>query len=289
MSAPNVVEPVVTDIDPDSLALQAQLNALLAGVPAGPDVHTPEGLAVLRANTSPPQGEITSARSDVVIAGPGGALRLHIIRPPVAIRAVMLRIHGGGFVAGAPEDDDTFNDSLARAAGLVIVSPEYRLVPEATMADGVADCVAAATWLFDNAAATFGTSRLLVAGNSAGATHAAQTVIHLRDLNEPAFKTIEGVVLDCGLYDIAGTPSALAADADTLILPRDLVRGLADLGSADADLATRRTAAFSPLYADLAGLPPAYFLVGDLDPLSDDSRFMAARWQAAGNRTDLDV
>ncbi len=45
----------------------------------------------------------------------------------------------------------------------------------------------------------------------------------------------------------------------------------------------------SPLYADLRGLPPALFTVGTLDPLLDDSLFMAARWCAAGNPGELAV
>ena len=45
----------------------------------------------------------------------------------------------------------------------------------------------------------------------------------------------------------------------------------------------------SPLQGDLRGLPPALFTVGTRDPLLDDSLFMAARWAAAGNATDLAV
>ncbi len=45
----------------------------------------------------------------------------------------------------------------------------------------------------------------------------------------------------------------------------------------------------SPLYADLRGLPPALFTIGTADPLLDDTLFMAARWEAAGNDADLRV
>jgi acetyl esterase/lipase len=55
------------------------------------------------------------------------------------------------------------------------------------------------------------------------------------------------------------------------------------------DAEARRDPEYSPLYADLGGLPPALFTVGTLDPLLDDSLFMAARWKAAGNRAELAV
>jgi acetyl esterase len=49
----------------------------------------------------------------------------------------------------------------------------------------------------------------------------------------------------------------------------------------------RRDPDISPLHADLTGLPPAFFTVGELDPLLDDSLFMAARWHAAGNHAEI--
>jgi acetyl esterase/lipase len=45
----------------------------------------------------------------------------------------------------------------------------------------------------------------------------------------------------------------------------------------------------SPLYADLTGMPIALFSCGTLDPLLDDTLFMAARWQAAGSPAQLAI
>jgi acetyl esterase/lipase len=45
----------------------------------------------------------------------------------------------------------------------------------------------------------------------------------------------------------------------------------------------------SPLFGDLRGMPRALFTVGTLDPLLDDSLFMAARWRAAGSEAELAV
>ena len=75
----------------------------------------------------------------------------------------------------------------------------------------------------------------------------------------------------------------------------DLLSYAPGLNTTDADIRAiveseaRRDPQHSPLYADLHGMPPALFTVGTLDPLLDDSLFMAARWEAACNRADLAV
>jgi acetyl esterase/lipase len=42
---------------------------------------------------------------------------------------VIVRVPGGGWVGGAPEDDEALNDHIARTCHVAIVSPEYRLAP----------------------------------------------------------------------------------------------------------------------------------------------------------------
>lgn len=49
----------------------------------------------------------------------------------------------------------------------------------------------------------------------------------------------------------------------------------------------RRHPDVSPLYADLAGLPPALISVGTEDPLLDDSLFLHARWLGGGSEAQL--
>ena len=65
-----------------------------------------------------------------------------------------------------------------------------------------------------------------------------------------------------------------------------MVPGIARL-LPDRDEEGRRKPDVSPLYADLARLPPAVFLVGTIDPLVDDSRLMAERWQAKNGKARL--
>jgi acetyl esterase/lipase len=99
------------NIEPAILEAQRQVNAMLAQMPH-PDVRTPEGLALLRAGTANNVGGTELTPSDRVVDG----IRLRVFVPAGPPRAVLLRIHGGGWAAGAPEDDDVLNDRLARPA-----------------------------------------------------------------------------------------------------------------------------------------------------------------------------
>ena len=279
---------LVQNIDPTIIEAQKQVNAYLAQMPH-PDVRTPDGLAALRAGTANNANGTELTPTDASIPGPSGELRLHIFEPDGAPRAVMLRIHGGGWAAGSPEDDDTLNDQLARAAHIAIVSPEYRLVPDVTVVDQIADTVAAAKWLAANAAARFGTDRLLIGGISAGGHLAAATLVALHTDDASAFKQFEGALLDCGAYDLGGTPSMVTSTEQTLILTHDWLYGLLEIGLPGYSVDQRRVPALSPALADLTSMPPALFTVGDLDPLRDDSIILSARWELAGGHADLDI
>jgi acetyl esterase/lipase len=284
----HTLDPLVTGIDTEILDAQRQVNQMLATFPQ-PDVLTPQGLAQLRAITAPSRVAPELTPFDVTIAGPDHDLRLHIFTPAGPARAVIVRIHGGGWAAGTPEDDEALNDQIARRCQVAIVSPDYQLVPESSIPHQIDECVAAARWTAAHALVRFGTSRLLLAGTSAGSHLAAATLLRLRDEAEPAFPSIVGMHLDCGAYDLSGTPSMRSATNSSLVLSCSLIDGLVELALPGMNPEARRAAFLAPLYADLSGLPPALFTVGSLDPLRDDTLFLATRWQLDGNQADLDI
>jgi acetyl esterase/lipase len=74
-----------------------------------------------------------------------------------------------------------------------------------------------------------------------------------------------------------------------LVLSTPIMAWFSSLFTPDMSDDERRSPEVSPLYADLRDMPPALFTVGTLDPLLDDSLFMAARWRAAGNDAELRV
>ena len=280
--------PLVTEIDPAVLDAQRQANALLTGFPH-PDVRTPEGLTTLRTLTANNEQGTTLTPSERMIQTAVGAIRLHTFVPDGPTRGVMLRIHGGGWAAGAPEDDDTLNDLYARACRLVVVSPEYRLTPDVTVVEQIAECVAVAEWLAANAATEFASETLLIGGISAGAHLAAATLLHLRAGNAATFRRFVAAVLDSGPYDFGRTPSAYLANDETLVVTGTWLEGFIDLALPGRNPDERRAPDMSPLLNELTGMPPALFTVGNLDPLRDESILMAQRWQLDGSRADLDV
>jgi acetyl esterase/lipase len=167
------------------------------------------------------------------------------------------------------------------------VAIDYRLAPEHPFPAGPDDCEAAAVWLATEGVEQLGGSRVLIGGGSAGGHLAALTLLRLRDRHDLAGR-FDGANLLFGAYDLGMTPTQRTSP-DAIGIPTPVIEQCYAHALPGLDPEARRDPAWSPLYADLAGMPPALFTVGTLDPLLDDSLFLAARWQAAGNRTELAV
>ena len=220
------------------------------------------------------------------IQGPGGNIPLTIFKPDT-IRAVVLDIHGGGWMQGSPENDAQFNDQLARASKVAVVSVDYRLAPENPFPACIEDCKAVAKWLLNNCKVEFGTEKIFISGGSAGGHLAAVTTLYIRD-SLKAIDKVKGVNLIYGVYDLGRTPSHRLA-TDSTFLTKKGMEEMMRLVFGSWSIEQRQDPKYSPLYADLHGLPPALFTIGAADPLADDTYFMEARWRFAGNKTYLAV
>jgi acetyl esterase/lipase len=216
----------------------------------------------------------------------GHDISLRVLRPRGENpRAVHIDFHGGGWAIGKAAMDDLVNGAIARE-GIAVVSVDYTTLPDIAFLDQIRQCHAAADWVFENAEAEFGTGNLTIGGESAGAHLAACAMLRLRDTRKD-FARLRAAVLFYGPYDLSATPSVRAAGRDTIVLDGPaMVSGIAKL-LPDRDEQGRRAPDVSPLYADLARLPPALFLVGTIDPLRDDSRLMSERWHAANGNARL--
>ena len=271
-------------IDAETAAFNAELEKQLAAMPPLYE-FPPSVVRQARESGQGPFGALVFVEwaTERGIPGPAGEIPLRLFIPE-RVRGVYLHLHGGGFTIGSARQQDPLLAAIATRCALAVVSVEYRLAPEHPYPAGPDDCEAAALWLATQAQAEFGTDRLVIGGESAGANLAAVTLIRMRDRH--GFTGFRGANLTFGVFDLSMTPSAARWGERNLILSTPIMEWF---NSQYVPAGRRRDPDVSPLYADLAHLPPALFTVGTLDLLLDDSLFMHARWVAAGNRGELAV
>jgi acetyl esterase len=250
-------------------------NKQFAHAPAGLSLLTKQGLAAARKtmfNVAP------------IVLKPS----VKTIFKPDTIYAVVLDIHGGGWSLGTAEAMDPMNDIMARTCKVAVVSVDYRLAPEYPFPACIEDCKAAAKWLVANSKKEFGTDKLFISGGSAGGHLTAVTTLYIRD-SLHAIDKVKGVNLIYGCFDLSRTPSCRKATDSTIILTKQYMYETFQLVFPKWTTDQLQQPQYSPLYADLANLPPALFTIGTVDPLIDDTYFMEARWRLAGNKTFLAV
>jgi acetyl esterase/lipase len=222
---------------------------------------------------------------DLAIRGPGGHLMLRVIPPQADPIGAYLHFHGGGWVFGSARHQDLLLEEMADLTGLVIASVEYRLAPEDPYPAAADDAEAAALWLADRGASEFGTDRLVIGGESAGANLSVGALVRLRERHD--CRVFVAANLVSGVFDLTMTPSLRNwGDRNLVINTRFMEWFVEQYTRPGHDL---RDPDISPLYADLDAMPPALFTIGTMDPLIDDTVFMAARWAAAGLDSDLAV
>jgi acetyl esterase/lipase len=219
------------------------------------------------------------------IQGPAGRLELRCFQPASGRpRATMLHIHGGGWFTGSADMMDVSLEARADALGVAIASVEYRLAPEHPYPAAPDDCEAAGAWLAKNAKSELGAELKLVGGESAGGHLSAVTVVRMRERHGFSFA---GANLVYGVYDLSGVPSHSQYDGRNLLLDGPSLEFAISMFVPDR--AQRRNPDVSPLYANLAGLCPALFTVGTLDPLRDHTLFMYAEWIAQGSPAEIQI
>jgi acetyl esterase len=271
------------DVAEQTRAFNQTLAETLATVPQHHEIDDPPAIRAARARGDgpfPPYVHLAEGEDRTI----PGEVPVRVFVPPV-VRGVHLHIHGGGWTLGTAAGQDVILWRLARNAEVAVVSVEYRLAPEHPFPAGADDCENAARWLIAAAPREFGTDRLTIGGESAGAHLAALTLLRLG----PLAGAFRGAQLTFGAFDLSMTPSARRWGNRNLVLSTPAMRWFIDQFLPGTSPEERRDPGVSPLYADLTGMPHARFVVGTQDPLLDDTLFMAARWRAAGNDMSLEV
>lgn len=194
---------------------------------------------------------------------------------------VLFYLHGGAYLVGSPESHARMVSFIARTAGMRAVLPDYSLAPENPFPAGLHDCIAAYRGLLASGIAG---KDIIIGGDSAGGGMSVATLLSLRDAGEelPRAALLLSPWLD---LTASGESIVSRADVEPWFRPQDM-RTVARRYRPSGDL---RNPLVSPLFADVAGLPPAFTQVGDHEILLSDAERLAAKMRAAGIDAQLQV
>lgn len=198
---------------------------------------------------------------------------------PKTDRPLILYFHGGGWVLGWYHTHRMLTARIAQAAGMPLLAVDYRLAPEHPFPAALDDCLAAYRWLL---AEGWPPSRVLFAGDSAGGNLVVAAMLALRKAGEPL--PAGGACLS-PMTDLLMTGESFHARTDAL-LTEEFVAFASACYLAGTD---PRSPLVSPLYADLAGLPPLLIHAGGDEILLSDCTRLAEAARKAGVEVELEV
>ena len=185
-------------------------------------------------------------------------------------------------VIGTLETCDYICRLLCVNVGCVVVSVDYRLAPEYPFPAAPDDFYTATKWVADNAKELgVDVNRISVGGESAGGNLAAVVALMARDRGGPVLvhQTLINPMLDTD-FDT----TSYVDNAEGYFLTRKTMMWYWKqyLGK---NIDGKNPYATPLAAADLSGLPPSLLIVGEFDPLRDETEFYAARLQSAGVTT----
>ena len=210
---------------------------------------------------------------------PNGLPCLSLTPEVVETDRTILHIHGGAFASGNGSDFAALGARLALATGARVVLGEYRLAPEHPYPAAPDDCFAIYEGLLADGARA---EAMGIGGDSAGATLALSTMVRVRDAGLPLpaaaalFSPWVDLSMQNGTYETIDDPTATRES-----LAMYLEGYLGDHDPTDP--------AVSPLFADLAGLPPLLVQAGTGEVFLGEARDLVERASSAGVAAELEV
>ncbi|QCI66770.1 alpha/beta hydrolase [Phreatobacter stygius] len=195
-------------------------------------------------------------------------------------------IHGGGWTLFSVDTHDRLMREYAARAGVAVVGIDYSRAPEARFPQPLEETIDIVRWL-NHAGPALGldVSSLVIGGDSAGGNISVSTALVLRDAGEDLIK---GMVLNYGCYDIDFLSESVVryGGGDYLLTTHMMLWFSWQYLRAPQDAANPLA---SPLRARLAGLPPAFMAITELDVLYDQNIAMERALKAAGVAVEAHV
>lgn len=226
--------------------------------------------------------DLTLARRTFVVGASGPAMRGEwILAGGEPHDRAIVFLHGGAYTHGSPARSRRFSVALARATGIPVFALDYRLAPEHRFPAALDDTLAAFEALRERIPA----SGIALVGESSGGGLALAAALEIIARSRHRSNHPAAVVAYSPWTDLLGTGLSLAQNArrDDRLLVSDLQEAALDY----ADLDQRRDPRVSPLYGDLATLPPTLLFASDGEILRDDAVRFADRARHLGAPVEL--
>jgi acetyl esterase len=226
---------------------------------------------------------------ETTVEGPIGPVPVRIYYPDAAPQHhAVVFIHGGGFTVGSNDTHDRMMRSIMASSGCAVIGVDYHLSPEAKFPIPMYECAAVVRY-FHESGAQFGIlpDRMAIGGDSGGGKLSLATNLYLRD----AFGGNDYISALLLYYPGLGLTDGVAHRLQGSEL--DGMRRC-DLDAYKNNYMPEGADMENPYYqivnADLThGMPATYLCCGDLDPLLDDSNFLATVLSDRGVPVQLDV
>jgi epsilon-lactone hydrolase len=205
-----------------------------------------------------------------------GALAIESVCAVAKPVRVILYLHGGAFFMGSPASYRRRTMRLSYRCAAEVFVPDYRLAPEHPFPEALDDAIAA----YELVKTLRPDAPLFIAGDSAGGGLALSLLIRLRDLG---LAMPRGAILLSPWTDLTASGASVNDNRDKdLWFTRKHLETWASYYAARAD-----SPDVSPVFADLARLPPLLLLAAENELLLDDA--LRVRAAAARDGTDARV
>ncbi len=208
-----------------------------------------------------------------------GGVPCEILLPKQAPRRTIVFLHGGAYVLGSPATHRAITSFLAADAQARVIVPDYRLAPEHPWPAALEDAVAT----FKEVSARFGPTAL--SGDSAGGGLALSCAQALRDQGA---QLPEALLLISPWADMSNSQPSHVERAQR----EPMLRGDWSRFSMKAFVngqGAPEDPRWSPLFAEMRGLPPTRIHVGSEEILHDDAVALEAAMRNAGVTASLRV
>ncbi len=206
----------------------------------------------------------------------------------------LLFLHGGAFALGSRHSHRALAAWFARECRVTVLIPNYRLMPENSRLDCVEDAVTAYEWMVNNGPNSQATAqRTFVAGDSAGGG-LTLTLINL--LRDRGLRQVDAAIALSPTTDSSGASPTMRANinSDAMLGPSIGKVALLPhwLGRIGIWLVTRKRPddpLISPIYNNLADLPPVLVHASESEMLFDDARRWYSKAKSAGSPVRLET